>query len=151
LWSLEESVPPRTLTGHSEAVVELAFSPDGATLASGGDDSTVRLWRVADGKLQRTLENHGHHVYAVGFNPDGHYLATGSRDHEAFRELLQNIMPRLSGRHGQTVRIWNVADGALVASTAAQNDVHGISFSPDGKLLSTASEDHTAMTWRVEY
>ncbi|MFH0882047.1 MAG: hypothetical protein V2A56_03600, partial [bacterium] len=41
----------RTLTGHSDVVYSVAFSPDGTTLASGSGDHTIKLWRVNDGSL----------------------------------------------------------------------------------------------------
>ena len=48
----------RTLAGHTHGLGRVAFAPDGATLASGSGDNTVRLWRVADGSLLRTLAGH---------------------------------------------------------------------------------------------
>jgi WD40 repeat protein len=50
--------PVRTLTGHTDRVTSVSFSPDGRLLASGSDDKTIKLWRVADGALVRTLEGH---------------------------------------------------------------------------------------------
>ena len=50
-----------TLRGHTGGVRSVVFSPDGTTLASGSDDSTVRLWDVATATLKNTLE-HDHDV-----------------------------------------------------------------------------------------
>jgi WD40 repeat protein len=66
----------RTLRGHAEATSVVAFSPDGATLASGSVDTTVRLWDVATGEEQAILNGHSTAVYSVAFSPDGKVLAS---------------------------------------------------------------------------
>jgi len=55
----------------------VAFSPDGALLASASDDFTIKLWRVADGALLRTLTGHQEDVQSVAFSPDGTQLYSG--------------------------------------------------------------------------
>ena len=72
--------PP--LTGHTDTVNSVAFSPDGHTLATGSADQTVRLWNVTDPThptpLGPPLTGHTDSVYSVAFSPDGHTLASGS-------------------------------------------------------------------------
>ena len=70
------------LVGHTGVVGDLAFSPDGRTLASGGLDHTIRLWEAATRQpLGEPLAGHTGSVSSVAFSPpDGRTLASGSAD-----------------------------------------------------------------------
>src|SRR5207249_3367251 len=68
-------------------VYHVAWSPDGVLLASGSDDSLVRLWNPQTGRLLHTLSGHSDWVTQVAWSPDGTRLASGSLD--------------------STVRLWN--------------------------------------------
>ena len=70
----------KTLEGHlDDGVIAAAFSPDGQTLASGGNDKTVRLWDVQTGAPKAALE-HGSNVYEVAFSSDGKIIASAGHD-----------------------------------------------------------------------
>jgi len=78
LWRFPAVV---TLTGHTNRVNSVAFSPDGQTLVSGSGDGTVRLWQVSNGALRETFdEETGPGVHSVAFSPDGSHVAWGRED-----------------------------------------------------------------------
>ena len=70
----------QTLTGHSDSVQAVAFSPDGKQIASGSIDQTIKLWDAATGDLRKTLTGHSNSVEAIAFSPDGKQIASGSSD-----------------------------------------------------------------------
>ncbi|VTR91414.1 wd40 repeat-containing protein : WD-40 repeat protein OS=Pirellula staleyi (strain ATCC 27377 / DSM 6068 / ICPB 4128) GN=Psta_1234 PE=4 SV=1: WD40: WD40 [Gemmata massiliana] len=77
-WSGDAGTPKpvRTVQAHDGWVRALAVSPDGLTVASCGNDNTVKLWRTADGAAVRGLEGHSSHVYNVAFHPNGARLVS---------------------------------------------------------------------------
>ena len=104
----------RRRTGRA-VVLALAYSPDGSTLASAGDDAVIRLRDVASGRVVGRLEGHGDAVSCLAFSPDGRTLATGSYD--------------------RTVKLWDVASRPRGATlTGHTNWVFAVAFSPDGTI-----------------
>ena len=65
------------LGDHEGAVHDLAFSPDGRTLATACRDTKVRLWEVATWEKRRQFEGHRGRVYHTDFSPDGRTVASG--------------------------------------------------------------------------
>jgi WD40 repeat protein len=116
----------------------LAFAPDGQTLATSGEDGTVRLWDLATGKRRAILRGHTDNVVGVAFSPDSKLLATASWD--------------------GSVRLWEVESGKQRAALLghARQDHNGrpmpafaVTFSPDGQFLASGGADETVRIWDI--
>lgn len=68
------------LTGHSQTVTCVAYSPNGSVLATASDDSRIKLWDANHRSELRTLAGHGEGVTGLSFNADGTLLASSSSD-----------------------------------------------------------------------
>ncbi|MCH8194142.1 MAG: WD40 repeat domain-containing protein, partial [Planctomycetes bacterium] len=82
-WDVTDLEHPQELSplrGHTAFVNQIALSPDGKTLASGGDDSTLRLWDPLSGEELVTLRAHSSIIQCLAWSPDGQTLYTGSGD-----------------------------------------------------------------------
>jgi RNA polymerase sigma factor (sigma-70 family) len=115
--SADRTSPVTTLhsRGHRGGVYATAVSPDGKVIATGSQDCTVRLWDAVTGKEFRRLEGHTDWVGGLSFSPDGKYLASGGND------------GRIFVREAATGKVVRQLQGRCVA------------FSPDGRLLATAT------------
>jgi WD40 repeat protein len=69
----------RTFVAHTAQITGLAFSADGRSLATGGEDGTVGVWEAASGTLRRQFAGHLGPVTAIAFSPDGALLVSGAR------------------------------------------------------------------------
>ena len=112
----------QTLAGHTGAVLTVAFSGDGKTIASGGADKTVILWDAIQGSKRALPGEHKGPVQAVAFAPDGKTLASAGAD--------------------GLVCIWNVADAKKQFSLEGHTGpVFAVAFSSNGKLLASGGQD----------
>ena len=97
--------------GHADLATALSFSPDGALLASGSEDYTVRIWQVDTRRVVRSLTGHLDTVRSVAWSPKSELLASGSDD--------------------GTVRVWQVDSGREVRPLwGHQDEVQSVAFSP---------------------
>lgn len=71
----DEPKPTKTVEAHSGYARAVAVSPDGATVASCGNDHLIKLWKP-DGTQNQILEGHASHVYNLCFSPDGTRLVS---------------------------------------------------------------------------
>jgi WD40 repeat protein len=78
LWRVADGKPAQTLKGHESIVGTVAFSPDGALLASGALDGAINLWQVSDGKLLKTLKGHTDNIMGVAFMKNGQLASVSS-------------------------------------------------------------------------
>jgi WD40 repeat protein len=100
-----------------EYVAALAFSPDGAMLASAANESEIHLWQTTSGAYIDTLSGHRGYVLDIQFHPDGKSLFSISED--------------------GTLRQWQLATGKEMRRLTEKADWYptALALSADGKTL----------------
>ena len=73
------------LSGHTDSVLTVAFSPNGELLVSGSSDKTIRLWESETGKLRRARDEHAAPVTTVAFSPEDKKFWSASRQNNMLR------------------------------------------------------------------
>jgi WD40 repeat protein len=117
IWDAATGAQTLTLSGHTDWLQTLAFSPDGTLLATASNDHTAKVWDLATGREQFTLSGHSDIVATVEFRPDGTQLATGGWD--------------------WTTKIWDLSSGQEVLSLPSWITT----YVPDGSQMVTTTLD----------
>ncbi|KAH3757178.1 telomerase protein component 1 [Pelomyxa schiedti] len=170
LWNTKDFTVVGTLSGHTNAVRGLAFTPDGKHLVSVSWDTRAIIWSVAGLNQVREVTAHSEWLECVDISPDGSLVATGGRDNNvllwefATGEVTgylnghtQWVMSlALGGDHkiatasyDNTMRFWDlaVAGYGSVACEGHKQAVTCVRFAPNGRHLITSSLDHTIKLW----
>ena len=128
IWDAATGAQIHALTGHTDWVEGIAFSPDGERLASTSWDATIRLWDTGTGTHKQTLTGHTGGVGSVAFSPDGRTLASGGMDN--------------------SIRLWDAPSGTHKRTlTGHTSNVVSVAFSPDGSEMGSGSSDGVVFFW----
>jgi WD40 repeat protein len=167
LWDLSTRRPFGRALPHAYTVLNVAFSPDGSRLLTGGGvlfgaAGEYRLWDGATGKAIGEAADAGGTAYAVSFDPTGRTFVVGTGRAEAglaakaFALIgragmagagLGNRLNNVSGSGRAT--IYDTATGKVIREFPQPAWVTAAAFSPDGKILLTGGADGRARLWDV--
>ncbi|MCX8567097.1 MAG: WD40 repeat [Glomeribacter sp. 1016415] len=127
LWDAKSGAAAHVLTGHTDSVRSVVYSPSGAQIASGSFDETVRLWDAKSGAVVHILTG----VNSVVYSPSGGQIASSSR--------------------GRTVRLWDAKSGTAVHILTGHTwSVNSMAYSPSGGQIASGSDDKTVRLWDAE-
>lgn len=118
----------RGLSGHTDVIGRISWSPDGRLLASASRDRTLRIWNPQTGQVKHVLDGHKGWVIDLDWSPDAKRIVTCADD--------------------RSLRIWDVDKGKLLHTMLGHDDtVKSVAWSPDGSIIASGSEDKTIRFW----
>lgn len=182
LWDLHTGQQKSVFTGytvgyqkahqHSKSITRLAFNPDGTTLVSKCEDTTLWLWNIGTGQHKNihTGDNTAE-SYSLAMSPDSTTIASGSNDgiirlwdartgqRKGILTGHTSIVSSLafspggttlaSGGWDNTIRLWNPHTGQQYGMLEGQGSIKSLMYSPDGEILASGDSNGIVRLWDV--
>lgn len=170
IWDTLTGHCEKILTSHTQSVTTIKWGGDGL-LYSASQDRTIKAWRASDGVLCRTLQGHGHWVNTMALSTD-YVLRTGAfnpadasinpQDMQgSLEQLKEKALQRYNQVRGQdperlvsgsddfTLFLWAPAEDkkSLQRMTGHQALINEVLFSPDTRIIASASFDKSIKLW----
>lgn len=166
VWDMATVAQQTLLSGHQGLIRAIAFSPDGATLATGADDGTLRFWDAYNGASLSTLHMEAA-VVAIDWSKDGKRLvlalARPANNLQIVDAATKMIAKRLQapaagvtslafdnsgamlavGASEGVLSIWDANTFELLTLRETDLGVHTVSFSPDSSMVVVSMDKHT--------
>ena len=139
-WLVERN----RLYAHKGLIWNIAFSPDGEKFASASYDKTIGVWDLNGKKWDlngKTKNQHTDKVYSVTFSPDSQTIASG--DFDGHIKLWKLNSDRKNFEYHTDIK-----DNDL--DRAHKKGVYSLAFSPDGRMLASASRDGSIKLWKLD-
>ncbi|HUQ69453.1 MAG TPA: WD40 repeat domain-containing protein, partial [Planctomycetaceae bacterium] len=171
-WT-DKAGQPLEWPGHASGTHDLAFSPDGSRLATGGRDALIRVYSFPTGREEFTLNGHQLSVTSVSFSPDGEHLASAGQEGDMHvwsvrqRRRLFTLhghsgtvwdlkyaetpdgVRLVSAGHDFKVQVWNAATSqeAVALPVQCPQEISALAYSPDGRLIAWGDSRGQSGVW----
>ncbi len=129
LWDVIGRKQIARYNGSIPLTTNIAFSPDGNTIAAGGVGQEVHLWKVYTGERRTFITGHEGLFKTVLFSPDGETMVTAG------------------GWEDGRLQFWDPETGAFKLMLRMPLGVYMLAFSPDGKTFASSHEHGTILLW----
>lgn len=175
LWDAASGKQIEYLETAEGPINDLEWTGDGKAIFSAGGDALLSRWKLADYTETRPIEVIGGAVNAFDVSPDGKRVVTGDQigrvwtwdlgarariqayDRGGYSAIYDVAYSPDGGRiaiagSDRLVRVIDVKSGQEVAKLSPSADAasnRAVRFSPDGKLLATAGDDHHIVLWNT--
>ena len=137
IWDIRASTSQAVYTfqQHTDIVRDIAISPDGRWIASGGVGGSLKIWEMDTGKIVKELPQHpagsNHQVTCVEYNPQTLTLACGSTD--------------------KRVKYWDLENFQNISVTSVDtSEIQHLDFYEDNPDLLFAASNDNVRLWNVE-
>ncbi|MGL4499516.1 MAG: WD40 repeat domain-containing protein, partial [Planktothrix sp.] len=134
IWGIDGTLK-QTLEGHTKQINDLSFSADSQVLASASNDQTIKLWDISQGLLIESLTAAKIRFSSVSISPDNQLI--------------------VATKDGESIAIWKKQNSTWkpietsVVLGKHLKQIYEVNFSPNSKILASASVDGTIKLWDI--